>query len=75
MLQVWEGSDCRVMGESRLIAEELLALCLQRITMEENTVNTEQGETDLGTVYTLAHTRTLTWGQSADHLLFSFDTL
>lgn len=34
------------MGESRLIVEELLALCLQRITMEENTVNTEQGETD-----------------------------
>lgn len=35
-----------VMGESRLIVEELLALCLQRITMEENSVNTEQGETD-----------------------------
>lgn len=32
------------MGESRLIVEELLALCLQRIRMEENTVNTEQGE-------------------------------
>lgn len=46
------------MGESRLIVEELLALCLQRITMEENTVNTEQGETDLGTVYTRAHTHT-----------------
>nr|XP_046232864.1 rac GTPase-activating protein 1 isoform X2 [Scatophagus argus] len=30
------------MGESRLIVEELLALCLQRITMEENTVNSEQ---------------------------------
>ncbi|TWW82334.1 Rac GTPase-activating protein 1 [Takifugu flavidus] len=29
------------MGESRLIVEELLALCLQRITMEESTVNTE----------------------------------
>ncbi|XP_070783274.1 rac GTPase-activating protein 1 [Enoplosus armatus] len=29
------------MGESRLIVEELLALCLQRITMEENTVNTD----------------------------------
>lgn len=40
------GSDWRVMGESRLIVEELLALCLQRITMEENSVNTEQGETD-----------------------------
>lgn len=32
------------MGESRLIVEELLALCLQRITMEENAVNAEQGE-------------------------------
>lgn len=32
------------MGESRGIVEELLSLCLQRITMEENTVNTEQGE-------------------------------
>uniref|UniRef100_UPI0037E7D5C4 rac GTPase-activating protein 1 n=1 Tax=Semicossyphus pulcher TaxID=241346 RepID=UPI0037E7D5C4 len=30
------------MGESRLIVEELLALCLQRINMEENTINTEQ---------------------------------
>eukprot|EP00066_Takifugu_rubripes_P026739 XP_011616005.1 PREDICTED: rac GTPase-activating protein 1-like [Takifugu rubripes] len=29
------------MGESRLIVEELLAVCLQRITMEESTVNTE----------------------------------
>ncbi|XP_047465195.1 rac GTPase-activating protein 1 [Mugil cephalus] len=29
------------MGESRLIVEELLALCLQRINMEENSVNTE----------------------------------
>lgn len=34
------------MGESRLIVEELLALCLQRITMEENAVNAEQGESD-----------------------------
>lgn len=32
------------MGESRLIVEELLDLCLQRITMEENTMTTEQGE-------------------------------
>lgn len=31
-----------VMGESRLIVEELLALCLQRINMEEISVNTEQ---------------------------------
>lgn len=30
------------MGESRLIVEELLALCLQRITMEENAVSAEQ---------------------------------
>ncbi|XP_044033908.1 rac GTPase-activating protein 1 isoform X2 [Siniperca chuatsi] len=29
------------MGESRLIVEELLALCLQRITLEENSVNTD----------------------------------
>ncbi|XP_061562161.1 rac GTPase-activating protein 1 isoform X4 [Phycodurus eques] len=29
------------MGESRLIMEELLALCLQRITIEENALNTE----------------------------------
>nr|XP_057922660.1 rac GTPase-activating protein 1 isoform X2 [Doryrhamphus excisus]XP_057922661.1 rac GTPase-activating protein 1 isoform X2 [Doryrhamphus excisus] len=29
------------MGESRLIVEELLALCLQRIAMEENAMNTE----------------------------------
>ncbi|XP_071319359.1 rac GTPase-activating protein 1 isoform X2 [Trachinotus anak] len=29
------------MGESRIIVEELLALCLQRINMEENTLNTE----------------------------------
>lgn len=35
-----------VMGESRLIVEELLALCLQRINIEENSVNTELGETD-----------------------------
>lgn len=34
------------MGESRLIIEELLALCLQRITMEENAVSAEKGETD-----------------------------
>lgn len=33
------------MGESRLIVEELLALCLQRITMEENAVSAEQGAT------------------------------
>ncbi|XP_074484399.1 rac GTPase-activating protein 1 isoform X1 [Sebastes fasciatus] len=33
------------MGESRLIVEELLALCLQRITMEEDTVDSERGET------------------------------
>ncbi|XP_075891292.1 rac GTPase-activating protein 1 [Nelusetta ayraudi] len=30
------------MGESRLIIEELLALCLQRITMEENAVSAEK---------------------------------
>ncbi|KAF1373454.1 hypothetical protein PFLUV_G00239020 [Perca fluviatilis] len=30
------------MGESRLIVEELLSVCLQRITMEENTANTER---------------------------------
>ncbi|XP_078019645.1 rac GTPase-activating protein 1 isoform X2 [Epinephelus lanceolatus] len=35
------------MGESRLIAEELLALCLQRITMEENTVSTEREIVDV----------------------------
>ncbi|XP_051795818.1 rac GTPase-activating protein 1 isoform X2 [Acanthochromis polyacanthus] len=29
------------MGESRHVVEELLALCLQRITMEENNMNTE----------------------------------
>uniref|UniRef100_A0A3B4UR88 Si:ch1073-416j23.1 n=1 Tax=Seriola dumerili TaxID=41447 RepID=A0A3B4UR88_SERDU len=29
------------MGESRIIVEELLALCLQRINMEDNTLNTE----------------------------------
>ncbi|XP_039990236.1 rac GTPase-activating protein 1 isoform X3 [Xiphias gladius] len=29
------------MGESRIIVEELLALCLQRINLEENTLNTE----------------------------------
>ncbi|GAA6229204.1 rac GTPase-activating protein 1-like isoform X1 [Lates japonicus] len=29
------------MGESRIIVEELLALCLQRINMEENALNTE----------------------------------
>nr|XP_043874484.1 rac GTPase-activating protein 1 [Solea senegalensis] len=29
------------MGESRVMVEELLALCLQRINMEENSVNTE----------------------------------
>ncbi|XP_041662277.1 rac GTPase-activating protein 1 isoform X2 [Cheilinus undulatus] len=30
------------MGESRLIVEELLALCLQRINLEETSINTEQ---------------------------------
>ncbi|XP_042253013.1 rac GTPase-activating protein 1 isoform X2 [Thunnus maccoyii] len=30
-----------VMGESRLVVEEVLALCLQRIAIEENTMNTE----------------------------------
>lgn len=45
------------MGESRLIVEELLALCLQRITMEEDAVNAEQGEADPGTVCMSAHTR------------------
>ncbi|KAM3592344.1 uncharacterized protein V6R79_016968 [Siganus canaliculatus] len=30
------------MGESRLIVEELLALCLQRITMEDSSISTEQ---------------------------------
>ncbi|XP_051272962.1 rac GTPase-activating protein 1 isoform X3 [Dicentrarchus labrax] len=40
--QVEEGVRWTVMGESRLIVEELLALCLQRITMEENAVHTEQ---------------------------------
>ncbi|XP_028264227.1 rac GTPase-activating protein 1 isoform X2 [Parambassis ranga] len=30
-----------VMGETRLSVEELLALCLQRISLEENNVNTE----------------------------------
>lgn len=44
------------MGESRLIVEELLALCLQRITMEEDAVNTEQGEADPGTVCIYTHT-------------------
>ncbi|KAM7370310.1 hypothetical protein PAMP_009870 [Pampus punctatissimus] len=29
------------MGESRLVVEEVLALCLQRITVEENAMNTE----------------------------------
>lgn len=38
------------MGESRLIVEELLTLCLQRITMEESTKNAEQGETWCRTV-------------------------
>lgn len=33
-----------LMAESRVIVEELLALCLQRITMEENSMRTEQGE-------------------------------
>lgn len=33
------------MGESRLIVEELLTICLQRLTMEESTRKTEQGET------------------------------
>ena len=32
------------MGESRLIVDELLVLCLQRIKMEENIMTTEQGE-------------------------------
>lgn len=36
------------MGESRLIVEELLALCLQRITMEESTINAELGKTPWG---------------------------
>lgn len=35
----------KVMGESRVIVEELLTLCLQRITMEESTISTELGET------------------------------
>lgn len=33
------------MGESRLIVEELLTMCLQRITIEESSRSTEQGET------------------------------
>lgn len=32
------------MGESRLVMEELLTLCLQRIRVEESSRNTEQGE-------------------------------
>ncbi|XP_070708288.1 rac GTPase-activating protein 1 [Pempheris klunzingeri] len=35
------------MGESRLIVEELLALCLQRITMEETSMSTEQELVDV----------------------------
>lgn len=31
------------MGETRAIIEELLALCLQRISIEENSQNTELG--------------------------------
>lgn len=34
------------MGESRLIVDELLALCLQRITMEERSLDTDIGELD-----------------------------
>lgn len=32
------------MGETRLSVEELLALCLQRISLEENNVNAELGD-------------------------------
>ncbi|XP_042337250.1 rac GTPase-activating protein 1-like, partial [Plectropomus leopardus] len=35
------------MGESGLLVEELLALCLQRITMEENAANTEHEFVDM----------------------------
>ncbi|XP_076743888.1 rac GTPase-activating protein 1 isoform X2 [Maylandia zebra] len=36
-----------LMAESRVIVEELLALCLQRITMEENSMRTEQETIEL----------------------------
>ncbi|XP_019115359.1 rac GTPase-activating protein 1 isoform X3 [Larimichthys crocea] len=44
---VTSTNERAAMGESRLIVEELLALCLQRIRMEENTVNTEQEFVDV----------------------------
>lgn len=34
------------MEDTRLVVEELLALCLQRIAVEEKAMDTEQGETD-----------------------------
>lgn len=36
------------MGESRLIVEELLTICLQRVMVEESARITEQGETSCG---------------------------
>lgn len=42
------------MGESRLIVEELLTKCLQRITMEESTRKTELGESCWGSLRSTA---------------------
>lgn len=46
MQELWgEESEVRMMEDSRHMVEEVLALCLQRITVEETNMNTERGET------------------------------
>lgn len=42
------GPGFEKMGESRLIVEELLTICLQRVMVEESARITEQGETSCG---------------------------
>lgn len=39
-----------VMAESRLVVDEALALCLQRLNMEEDILDTERSESPLTTV-------------------------
>lgn len=40
----------RVMAESQLVVDEVLALCLQRLNMEDDILETERSESPLTTV-------------------------